>query len=63
MQRKHALDPFAIGNPPDGEGLIQAAAFAADDDAGENLNPLFVAFHHASVDADGVADLNSATRF
>src|SRR5205814_6533788 len=53
MQREHALDSLAVGNPADGEGFVQAAAFSSDDDAGENLNAFFVAFHHPSMDADG----------
>src|SRR4051794_26964817 len=57
VDRENALDAFAVGNAPDGKCLIQPAAFPADDDSGKNLNPLFIAFHDPSVDADAVADL------
>src|SRR5438105_1219648 len=55
MQREHALDSFTVGNPADGKGFVEATPFSANDDAGENLNAFFVAFHHSSMDADGVA--------
>src|SRR5437762_7445484 len=44
MERKHPLDSFAVGNAADGEGLVHSAAFAADNDAAKNLDPLLVAF-------------------
>jgi hypothetical protein len=55
MQREHTLDSLAVGNPPDGEGFVQAATFSPDDDAGENLNAFFVTFHYPGMDADGIA--------
>src|SRR5947209_18027684 len=57
MNGEHALDTFAVGNPADGKGFVQAAAFAADDDAGKNLDAFLVPFHHASVHSNAVADL------
>src|SRR5690242_21182814 len=56
MHRKHALDSFAVRNTANGKGFIQTAPFPADHDPGENLNTLLVAFHHSSMDADGIAD-------
>src|SRR4030095_10320352 len=56
MHRKHALDAFAVRNPANGKRFIQPAALPADHDPGENLNTLLVAFHHSSMDSDGIAD-------
>src|SRR5438445_2478049 len=55
MERKYALDSFAIGNTADGEGFVQTATFSTNDDTSKNLNAFLVAFHHSGMDADGVA--------
>src|ERR1044071_2350023 len=57
MKRKHPFDPFAGGDTPDSECLVQPAALTAYDDAGKNLNPLLVAFYHSRVHADAVPDV------
>src|ERR1043166_3268286 len=57
MKRKHPLDSFAIRNAAHGKRLVQPAAFAADNDAGKNLNSFLVAFHYPRVHANAVADL------
>src|SRR5687768_9749832 len=57
MDREHALDSFAVGNAPDRERFVQAPAFATDDDARKNLDPLLVAFDDPGMHADAVADL------
>ena len=62
MQRKTALHTFAVGNAAHGECFIEAAAFASNHDAGEDLDSLLVAFHHARVHADAVTDFK-AVRF
>ncbi len=53
---EYAFDTFAVRNATDGEGRIQTAAFAADDDALENLDPLLIAFDYAGMHADAVPD-------
>jgi hypothetical protein len=57
MQREDALDALIVDDPADGEGRVDAPAFARDDRAGEYLRPLFVAFFDPAVDIDDVADL------
>src|SRR6266446_8848773 len=55
MKRENAFDTFAVGNAPHGECFVKPAPFAANHDAGENLNPLLVALHHSRVHADAIA--------
>src|ERR1041385_178516 len=55
MKGKDALDPFAIGDAADGEGFVEPAPFAADHDAGKNLNALLVALDHARMNMHAVA--------
>jgi hypothetical protein len=56
MYREDALDAFAIADSPDGEHLVQAVPTAANDDAGKNLDPFFIALDDFGVDPDTVAD-------
>ena len=56
MQREHALDTFAVANAADGEGGVEAASAPANNNAGENLDTLFVAFDDFGVDAHGITD-------
>src|SRR5438552_14718282 len=55
MKRENAFDTFAVGNTPHGDCFVKPAPFAANHDAGENLNPLLVALHHSRVHADAIA--------
>src|SRR5438445_12766145 len=55
MKRENAFDTFAVGNTPHGECFVKPAPFAANHDAGENLNPLLVPLHHSRVHADAIA--------
>jgi hypothetical protein len=57
VHRENALDTFAVADAADGEGFVQAAAFAANHDAGENLHAFLVAFDDAGMDAHAVADI------
>src|SRR6266404_4170297 len=59
MQRKTALHTFAVGNAAHGERFIEAAAFASDHDAGEDLNSFLVAFDHPGVNAHAVTDFET----
>jgi hypothetical protein len=56
MERKHALDTLPIRNAPDREGFVQPAAFAANDDAGKNLDSFLIAFHDPCMDPNSIAD-------
>src|SRR5438034_9150327 len=55
MDWKHALDPFTVGNATHGESLVQAGAFAANNDTAKNLDAFLVAFAHPGMDAHAVA--------
>src|SRR3954469_1880822 len=57
MEREDALDTLTITDTANGEGGIQTAATASDDDARKNLDTFLVTFHDFGVDAHGVADL------
>jgi hypothetical protein len=57
VDREGALDAFAEGDAADGEGFVDAAALALDDDAGEHLGALLVAFADLGGDLHAVADL------
>jgi len=54
---ENALDAFAVGDFPDGEGSVHAGTAAGDDQAFENLDTLFAAFHHAAMDFHGITDI------
>src|SRR5690606_26833999 len=55
VDREGARDPDAEAELADGEGLADARAVAADDDALEDLDTRAGAFLNAHVHADGVA--------
>src|SRR6185436_10629671 len=55
VEREDALDADAARHLARGEGLADAAALPADDDALEDLDALLVAFHHLDVHAHGVS--------
>src|ERR1700683_312080 len=57
IDRKHALDAFAVGNLANREALLQAAAVARDADAFIGLNAGALAFLDLHIDDDGVAGL------
>ena len=56
MQRENALDAFAVRDAAHSEGLVKAAAFAANHYAGKYLNSFLVALHNARVNAYAVAN-------
>src|SRR6185295_14413949 len=55
VRLKHALDAFAVGNLAHGEGRVEAAVAARDDDALVGLHAFAVAFLHLHLDDHGVA--------
>jgi hypothetical protein len=55
MKRENTLDAFSVGNLADGKRFIDAAAFAGNDNACEELDTFFVTFDNAGVNFDGVA--------
>lgn len=57
MDGEHAFDAFSVGDTADGHGFVEKGAFAADDDTRVNLDTLFIAFNHAGVYANGIADV------
>ncbi len=57
VEGENTLNTFAVGDLANGESLVQAAAFAGDDDAGENLDTFLVTFDDSGVNFDGVADI------
>src|SRR3989442_8244945 len=56
MQREDTLDAFAVTDAADRKSGVEAASPPANDDPGENLDALFVAFHDLGVDAHGITD-------
>lgn len=57
MDGEHAFDAFSVGDTADGHGLVEKGAFAADHDTRVDLDTFFIAFNHAGVHANGVADV------
>ena len=55
MNREDALNALTVRNAPDGKILIEAASLPPDYNAGENLDSLFVALDHPSVDPYAIA--------
>ena len=56
VDREHPLDAFAIADATNREGLVDAVPLTGDDDAGVNLDALFVALADFRVHAHAVAD-------
>jgi hypothetical protein len=57
MKGEDSLDTLVIDDSADGEVFVDAAAFAGDDDAGENLNAFLVSFFYSAANIDGIPDL------
>jgi len=57
VDREGALDAFAKGDAANGEGGVDASALTLDDDTGEGLGALLVAFANLGGYLDAVADL------
>lgn len=62
MDGENAFNAFAIRNPSNGEHGIESGTFAANDDAGENLDAFLVAFDDTCVDPDTVAHVERGDR-
>jgi hypothetical protein len=60
VHRKNPLYALAIGDTPHRKRFVQAAAFTANHDAGENLNSFLVAFDYSRVYAYTVTDIEIA---
>lgn len=56
VERVDTFDALACGDFADGEGFLDAGAFTADNDAGEDLDTLFVAFADFARYLNAVAD-------
>ena len=59
VYRESAFDAFAKGNTANGESFLDVTTFTGDDDTGEDLGALFVAFANLSGNADAVADFEN----
>jgi len=57
MQWENSLYAFVIDDSPDGEALVNAPSFPADDRPGKDLRALLVAFFDPAVNVHHVADL------
>jgi hypothetical protein len=57
MEREDSLDSLVADDSSDGEVLVDSAAFACDDGAGEYLGADLVAFGYAAVDVNNIAYL------
>jgi len=55
MERKDALHADAVGDLAHGKGAAVSFAGYSDHDSFENLRPLFFAFDHFHVDANGLS--------
>jgi len=55
MYREDSLDALVVYDSADGEGFVDAAAFAGYNGSGENLEALLVAFFDSAADVYGVA--------
>lgn len=55
VEREDAFDALAIRDFADGVSGVEAGAFAGDDEAGVDLDTLFVTFDDAAVHFDGVS--------
>lgn len=54
VEWENTLDAFTIGNFPNGERCVDAAAAFCDDKTCEDLDALFATFDNAAMDFDGV---------
>jgi DNA polymerase III subunit delta' len=57
VNREDALDAFAVRDLADGESGVHAGSAFCEDDACENLDPLFAAFDDPAMDLHGVTDI------
>jgi hypothetical protein len=55
MQRENSLDAFVIHDSSYREGLVDAAALAANDGDGKDLHPLLVALSDPTLHVDRIA--------
>ena len=55
VEREDSLDAFIVDDAADGEGFVDASAFAGDNCAVKDLRPLLVAFFDAAIDVHCVA--------
>src|SRR5437899_8642108 len=63
IERKHALNAFAIGNLAHGEILVEAGTGAADAHAFVGLDAGAIALDHLDVDQEGVTGLEVGNAF
>ncbi len=56
MQGEYPLHAFAVADAADGEHLVQPMTTAANHNAREDLDALFVAFDHFRVHTHSIAD-------
>ncbi len=56
MDQKRPFDTLIAYDPPNGEGLVDSGAPAADDHAVEQLDTLLLAFHDTAKNVYRVAD-------
>ena len=56
VQGENSLHAFIGHDPPHGDHAVDAATFHADQDALEDLGPLFATFDDALVHVNGVTD-------
>jgi len=55
MKGENSLDPFVGNNSADSEGFVDAATFACDYCAGENLDAFLVAFFNLAAYVNRIA--------
>ena len=58
MQREYTFDAFVVYDSANGEHFAYAAASAGDNDAGENLDTLLVAFDNSEVYVHCIPDFD-----
>ncbi len=57
MQREDSFDALVSDDSPDGEGFVNAPAFAGDDRAGKYLRPHFIALFDTAMNLDDITYL------
>src|ERR1700722_6045827 len=56
VERENSFNAFTVGDSTNRERRIEPGPTPANHDAGENLNPLFVALHHTGVNSHCIAN-------